>query len=122
MRHLDTTSTAPTVRHQGQRGAGRPRAPRLSRRDLLAEFRALAPHQRPVVLQRWSLRRVSGAAAMLAIVVAVTYVGYTLVTPVRNLGAQAPECGTGHAMILAAQAVPSAALLPCIAALPDRKR
>jgi hypothetical protein len=62
---------------------------------------------------------VSGAAAMLAVIVAVTYVGYTLFTPVRNLGAQAPECGTGHAMILAAQAVPSAALLPCIAALPS---
>ena len=88
-------------------------------RDLLAEFRALAPHQRPIVLQRWSPRRVSGAAAMLAVIVAVTYVGYTLITPVRNLGAQAPECGTGHAMILAAQAVPSAALLPCIAALPS---
>ena len=88
-------------------------------RDLLAEFRALAPHQRPVVLQRWSARRVSGAAAMLAVIVAVTYVGYSLVTPVRNLGAQAPECGTGHAMILAAQAVPSAALLPCIKALPS---
>ena len=88
-------------------------------RDLLAEFRALAPQRRPVVLQRWSLRRVSGAAAMLAVIVAVTYVGYTLVTPVRNLGAQAPECGMGHAMILAAQAVPSAALLPCIAALPS---
>ena len=88
-------------------------------RDLLAEFRVLAPHQRPVVLQRWSLRRVSGAAAMLAVIVAVTYVGYSLFTPARNLGAQAPECGTGHAMILAAQAVPSAALLPCIAALPS---
>ena len=88
-------------------------------RDLLAEFRALAPQQRPIVLQRWSPRRVSGAAAMLAVIVAVTYVGYTLFTPVRNLGAQAPECGTGHAMILAAQAVPSAALLPCIAALPS---
>jgi len=88
-------------------------------RDLLAEFRKLAPQQRPIVLQRWSPRRVGGAAAMLAIVVAVTYVGYTLFTPVRNLGAQAPECGTGHAMILAAQAVPSAALLPCIAALPS---
>ena len=61
----------------------------------------------------------SGAAAMLAVIVAVTYVSYTLFTPVRNLGAQAPECGTGHAMILAAQAVPSAALLPCIAALPS---
>ena len=88
-------------------------------RDLLAEFRTLAPQRRPVVLQRWSPRRVSGAAAMLAVIVAVTYVGYSLVTPVRNLGAQAPECGTGHAMILAAQAVPSAALLPCIAALPS---
>ena len=88
-------------------------------RDLLAEFRKLAPQRQPVVLQRWSLRRVSGAAAMLAVIVAVTYVGYTLLTPVRNLGAQAPECGTGHAMILAAQAVPSAALLPCIAALPS---
>ena len=31
----------------------------------------------------------------------------------------APLCGTGHAMILAAQAVPSAAQLPCIAALPS---
>ena len=88
-------------------------------RDLLAEFRTLAPQRRPIVLQRWSPRRVSGAAAMLAVIVAVTYVGYTLFTPVRNLGAQAPECGTGHAMILAAQAVPSAALLPCIAALPS---
>ena len=88
-------------------------------RDLLAEFRKLAPQRRPVVLQRWSPRRVGGAAAMLAVIVAVTYVGYTLFTPVRNLGAQAPECGTGHAMILAAQAVPSAALLPCIAALPS---
>ena len=87
-------------------------------RDLLAEFRTLAPQRRPIVLQRWSPRRVSGAAAMLAVIVAVTYVGYTLFTPVRNLGAQAPECGTGHAMILAAQAVPSAAFLPCIAALP----
>ena len=88
-------------------------------RDLLAEFRTLAPSRRPIVLQRWSVRRVGGATAMLAIIVAVTYVSYTLFTPARNLGAQAPECGTGHAMILAAQAVPSAALLPCIAALPS---
>ena len=87
-------------------------------RDLLAEFRTLAQQRKPIVLQRWSIRRVGGAAAMLAVIVAVTYVSYTLFTPVRNLGAQAPECGTGHAMILAAQAVPSAALLPCIAALP----
>jgi tRNA A-37 threonylcarbamoyl transferase component Bud32 len=88
-------------------------------RDLLAEFRQLAPQRQPIVLQRWSPRRASRAAAMLAIIVAITYVGYSLFTPAHNLGAQAPDCGTGHPMILAAQAVPSAALLPCIAALPS---
>ena len=60
-------------------------------RDLLAEFRKLAPQRRPVVLQRWSPRRVSGAAAMLAVIVAATYVGYSLVTPARNLGRRRPN-------------------------------
>ena len=36
-----------------------------------------------------------------------------------NTRTAAPSCGTGHDMILAAQAVPSSALLPCIAALPS---
>ncbi len=88
-------------------------------RDLLAEFRKLAPQRRPIGLQRWSARRVSRAAAMLAVIAVTTYVTYTLFTPLPNPGAQAPDCGTGHAMILAAQAVPSAAFLPCIAALPS---
>jgi hypothetical protein len=39
--------------------------------------------------------------------------------PAGNLGAAAPVCGTGHSMILTAQAVPSAAMLPCLAALPS---
>src|SRR5207248_2908436 len=39
--------------------------------------------------------------------------------PAGNLGASAPACGTGHSMILSAQAVPSAATLPCLAALPS---
>ena len=88
-------------------------------RDLLDEFRKLAPQRRPIVLQRWSTRRVSRAAAMLAVIAVTTTVTYTLFFPLPNPGAQAPDCGTGHAMILAAQAVPSAALLPCIAALPS---
>ena len=88
-------------------------------RDLLAEFRTLAPQRRPIGLQRWSARRVSRAAAMLAVLAVTTYVTYTLFLPLPNPGAQAPDCGTGHAMILAAQAVPSAAFLPCIAALPS---
>src|SRR5205823_9701208 len=39
--------------------------------------------------------------------------------PADNIGAYAPDCGTSHSTILAAQAVPSAAVLPCVAALPS---
>jgi len=38
--------------------------------------------------------------------------------PAANAGAYPLQCGTGHTMILAAQAVPSASLVPCISALP----
>jgi tRNA A-37 threonylcarbamoyl transferase component Bud32 len=87
-------------------------------RDLLAEFRTLAPPRRPIVLQRWSLRRVTLAAAMLAIFAVPAVFGIGLLLPAGAFTGHAPECGTGHTMILAAQAVPSAAFLPCIAALP----
>jgi tRNA A-37 threonylcarbamoyl transferase component Bud32/membrane-associated phospholipid phosphatase len=89
-------------------------------RDLLGEFRALAPDRPPIALQRWSIRRVALAAAMLAVITAAVFVtGDTFFPAARNLGAYAPSCGTGHSMILSAQAVPSAPLLPCIAALPS---
>jgi tRNA A-37 threonylcarbamoyl transferase component Bud32 len=89
-------------------------------RDLLAEFRALAPQRQPIVLQRWSVRRVGLAAAMLTIFAVPAVVGLTLLLPIgaHNPGVHAPDCGTGHTMILTAQAVPSAAFLPCISALP----
>jgi len=89
-------------------------------RDLLGEFRALAPAQPPIVLQRWSIKRVALAAAMLAVIIAAVFeTGDVFFPAARNLGAYPPACGTGHSMILSAQAVPSAALLPCIAALPS---
>ena len=87
-------------------------------RDLLAEFRTLAPQRRPIVLQRWSIRRVTLAAAMLALFAVPAVFGVVLLPAPSNPAAHAPDCGTGHTMILAAQAVPSAAFLPCIAALP----
>ena len=87
-------------------------------RDLLAEFRKLAPQRKPIVLQRWSVRRVSLAAAMLAIFAVPAVFGVGLLLPAAAFTGHAPDCGTGHTMILAAQAVPSAAFLPCIAALP----
>ena len=93
-------------------------------RDLLAEFRKLAPQRKPIVLQRWSIRRVTLAAAMLALFAVAAVFGIGLLLPANNSGVHAPgvhapECGTSHTMILAAQAVPSAAFLPCIAALPS---
>jgi hypothetical protein len=89
------------------------------RRDLLGQFRALAPPRQPIVLQRWGGRRVIVAVAMLAAAVAAVYVTSTALKPARNIGAPAPDCGTHPSMILSAQAVPSSALLPCIAALPS---
>ena len=88
-------------------------------RDLLAEFRKLAPQRRPIVLQRWSARRVILGAAMLAIFAVPTAFGIGLLLPTSVPSSPAPDCGTTHTMILAAQAVPSAAFLPCIAALPS---
>ncbi len=88
-------------------------------RDLLGEFRALAPPRPPIILQRWNSRRLALAAAMLAITVVGGYgtVRAFIPGPVA-LGTDPPRCGTGAAVILSAQAVPSAALLPCIATLP----
>ena len=89
------------------------------RRDLLGEFRSLAPRRPPIILQRWSARRVTLAAATIAVTVAAASITVTAFVPgPRSLGVSAPNCGTGPSMILSAQAVPSAAMLPCITALP----
>ena len=89
-------------------------------RDLLGEFRALAPPRQPIGLQRWGVRRVVVAAAMIAaaLVTAGLAVG-AFQSAAVNIDTPAPYCGTGHSMILSAQAVPSSRLLPCIAALPS---
>jgi hypothetical protein len=88
-------------------------------RDLLGEFRALAPERPPIVLQRWNIRRVALAAAMLGLIaIAVAETGNAFFPAAEDLGATAPSCDTGHSMILSAQAVPSASMLPCLAALP----
>jgi hypothetical protein len=89
-------------------------------RDLLGEYRALAPPREPIALQRWSLQRIALAAAVLAATVIAVQIVAGTVGPVGNLGAAAPTCSAAdHSMILSAQAVPSAAMLPCIAALPS---
>jgi len=88
-------------------------------RDLLAAFRALAPPRKPIPVQRWSIRRVGLACAMFGGIALAVLIGIEAFIPSGNASAYPPQCGTGHSMILAAQAVPSAALVPCVAALPS---
>jgi hypothetical protein len=88
-------------------------------RDLLGAFRALAPPREPIPLQRWSIRRVGVALGILAATALAVAISVSAFKPTGNdVGASAPTCGTGHSIILAAQAVPSAALVPCVAAVP----
>jgi membrane-associated phospholipid phosphatase len=87
-------------------------------RDLLAQFRAMAPPRRPISLQTWGPRRVVLAVALVAIsAFALTNV-FQLFTPVELPIAGKPSCGTGKVMVIMAQAVPSATSVPCVASLP----
>ncbi|MEA2843460.1 MAG: hypothetical protein QOJ69_1131, partial [Actinomycetota bacterium] len=70
-------------------------------RDLLTEFRALAPDRRPIGLQRWGLRRVVLALAVLAIAWVAVESTVSMLTPAHDLGvAGSPDCGIGDVMVL----------------------
>jgi hypothetical protein len=87
-------------------------------RDLIADFRRLAPQRRPIALQRWGLRRVGVAAGMFAAIALAVIASVNVFVPVHNVPVLNPECGTNDTMILAAQALPDAELLPCVGSLP----
>jgi tRNA A-37 threonylcarbamoyl transferase component Bud32 len=87
-------------------------------RDLVAEFRALAPARRPISLQRWSFKRVLLAVALVAVALLSVLAVYSLFTPADLPVGAEPQCGTEDVMILMAQAVPSATAVPCVAAVP----
>src|SRR5215207_8780608 len=88
-------------------------------RDLIGQFRRLAPERPRIAIQRWSLRRVGLALAVAAALVFATTEAVDMFAPTNNLplGA-APDCGTGRLLILVAQSVPDATQVPCIATLP----
>jgi hypothetical protein len=88
------------------------------RRDLISEFRGLAPARRPIPIQRWSARRFLIALTMLFAFAVAIVVGGQLFLPVQDIPVGVPECRPAPTTILTAQAVPSATRLPCIAALP----
>jgi hypothetical protein len=88
-------------------------------RDLLAQFRALAPERPRIALQRWNARRVIYSLALLvAAFVGLQFLG-SLFSPAYNQALEGePTCGTDNLMILMAQSVPSATAVPCVATLP----
>jgi membrane-associated phospholipid phosphatase len=92
-------------------------------RELLTRFRSLAPPRAPISIQRWSVARIALAGALAA---ALGIAGFGTIMAFLPSGngsdmevTKPPECGTGTAMILIAQAVDSATLLPCIESLPN---
>ncbi|MBA3268591.1 MAG: hypothetical protein H0T70_10100 [Acidimicrobiia bacterium] len=88
-------------------------------RNLVAQFRALAPERRPIGLQRWGVRRIALALALLGGTAFAVQAAVGMVTPAYDLGVSGtPSCGTGDLMILMAQSVPSATAVPCIDSLP----
>jgi membrane-associated phospholipid phosphatase/tRNA A-37 threonylcarbamoyl transferase component Bud32 len=87
-------------------------------RDLVHQFRALAPARPKISLQRWSVRRVLMALGLLVFTVVVGRMVYNLFTPAELPIADEPACGTHDVMILMAQAVPSATSVPCVASFP----
>jgi membrane-associated phospholipid phosphatase len=86
-------------------------------RDLLGEFRSMAPSRRPIAIQRWSFRRVGLILLSLVVTGLVLSVAITLFFPHRD-DVNAPVCGTNRTMVLMAQAVQTAPRIPCITELP----
>lgn len=87
-------------------------------RDLLAQFRALAPERRPISLQRWGPRRIVMAVTLALVAFIASINVYNLFTPSELRIGEHPTCDTTDVMILMAQAVPTAPAVPCIASLP----
>ena len=86
-------------------------------RDLLAEFRTLAPPRAPISLQQWSPIRAVLAVGVLLVAALGIQAAADLATPGLGIHGQ-PSCGRNDLMVLMAQSVPSAASVPCIATLP----
>ncbi|HZM31853.1 MAG TPA: hypothetical protein VFB77_15250 [Acidimicrobiales bacterium] len=92
---------------------------KADRRDLIGEFRDLAPHRPRISLQRWSLRRVALAVGVVVVLILATIQVVDMFSPAHDLDiAGSPDCGTDEVEVLMAQAVPSATRIPCLAALP----
>jgi tRNA A-37 threonylcarbamoyl transferase component Bud32 len=98
---------------------------RKAQGNLIARFRELAPSRPPVAIQRWTWRRVGLTlsvlvAALLAVNLTVGGAGgFGLLSAPSVPIFRAPDCQRPEdQLILIAQSVPSASLVPCLDSLP----
>ena len=97
---------------------------RAQGRDLHAEFVQLLPERpRPISIQRWSIRRIG--LAVLALLLAIALVGIAWGRLINDeasdntpIGARTLRCEPDEPLLLMAQSVPTASLVPCVELLP----
>jgi membrane-associated phospholipid phosphatase len=96
-------------------------------RDLVAQFRSLAPRRQPISLQRWGPRRIVLVLALLGGLFLFAQAVYGMFTPAElplndpgrpGRNQAAATCGTNDVMVLMAQSVPTAPSIPCISSFP----
>ena len=97
---------------------------RAQGRDLHAEFLELLPERpRPIAIQRWSIRRIGLAVLTLLLATVVLSIGWSVLIGddgVENdpIEAQSLRCEPHEPLLLMAQSVPTAELVPCVEILP----
>ena len=93
-------------------------------RDLHAEFLELLPERpRPIAIQRWSIRRIGLAVLTLLLATVLVSIAWGRLiddeavdnAPIR---AQTLRCEPHEPLLLMAQSVPTASLVPCVELLP----
>jgi tRNA A-37 threonylcarbamoyl transferase component Bud32/membrane-associated phospholipid phosphatase len=93
-------------------------------RDLHTEFLELLPERpRPISIQRWSIRRIGLAVLTLLLAIAVLGIGWGRLihdsdVEYAPIQAQTLRCESHEPLLLMAQSVPTASLVPCIEILP----
>ena len=97
---------------------------RAQGRDLHSEFLELLPERpRPIAIQRWSIRRIGLAVLTLllgAVVLSIAWGALIGDDGVENdpIEAQSLRCAPHEPLLLMAQSVPTAELVPCVQILP----
>jgi membrane-associated phospholipid phosphatase len=87
-------------------------------RNLVKQFRGLAPQRQPISLQRWGPRRIVLVVVGLLLAFLFAMSVYGMFIPAELPIGEEPGCGTDDLMVLMAQSVPTATAIPCVSSFP----